>query len=60
MALTLFLVRLLLRGVCPSVPRFLPPVVCGGGAGPGLSRACSPRHITSYDLESSPWARLPR
>ena len=60
MALMLFLARLLLRGSCSSVPRYLPPVLFGGGAGPGLSRACSPRHITTYDLESGPWARLPR
>ena len=60
MALALFLARLLLRGSCPSVPRSLPPVVCGGSAGPGLSRACSRRHITTHDLESGPWARLPR
>ena len=46
-ALALFLARLLLRGSCPSVPRSLPPVLCGGDAGPGLSRACSPRHITT-------------
>ena len=59
MALGLFLARLLRSG-CSSVPRSLPPVLCGGGAGPGLSRACSPRHITSYDLESGPRARLPR
>ena len=43
-----------------SVPRSLPPVLCGGGTGPGLSRACSPRLITPYDLESGPLARLPR
>ena len=30
MALALFLARLLLRGSCPSVPRNLPPVLCGG------------------------------
>ena len=60
MALALFLARLLLRGSCSSIPHCLPPVLCGGGAGPGLSRACSARHITSYDLESGPWARLPR
>ena len=48
------------RSSCSSVPRSLPPVLCGGGAGLGLSRACLPRHITTYDLESGPWARLPR
>ena len=32
----------------------------GGGAGPGLTRSCSPRHITASDLETDPWALLPR
>ena len=59
-ALALILVRLLLRDCCPSVPRSLPPVLCGGKAGPGLTRACSPGHITAYDLETGPWALLPR
>ena len=59
-ALALILARLLLRGCCPFVPRSLPPVLCGGGAGPGLTRACSPGHITAYGLESGPWALLPR
>ena len=59
-ALALVLARLLLRGCCPSVPRSLPPVVCGGEAGPGLTRACSPGHISTYVLESGPWARHPR
>ena len=36
-ALALILARLLLEGCCPLVPRSLPPVVCGGGAGPGLT-----------------------
>ena len=35
-ALALALARLLLRGYCPLVPCNLPPVLCGGGAGPGL------------------------
>ena len=39
---------LLLRGSCPSVPRLLLPGLCGGNAGPGFTRACSPRHITAY------------
>ena len=39
---------LLLRGSCPLVPCRLPPVLCGGCAGPGFIRACSPRHITAY------------
>ena len=33
-ALAHILAVLLLRGCCPSVPRCLPPVLCGGGAGP--------------------------
>ena len=45
-----------LRGCCPLVPGSL----CGGGAGLGLTRACSPGHITAYDLETGPWALLPR
>ena len=59
-ALALILARLLLRGCCPLVPRNLPPVLCGGGAGPGLTRTCSPGHITASDLETGPWALLPR
>ena len=59
-ALTLALARLLLRGYCPLVPRTLPPVLCGGRAGPGLTRACSPGHITASDLETGPGAVLPR
>ena len=58
-ALALILARLL-RGSCPSVPRSLPPVLCGGGAGPGFTRACSPRHISTYYLETGPWAMIPR
>ena len=59
-ALALILAGLLLRGSCPSVPRSLPPVLCGGEAGPGLTLACSPGHITAYYLETGPWAMLPR
>ena len=59
-ALDLILARLLLRGRCPSVPCSLPLVLCFGGAGPGFTRACSPRHITTYYLETGPWAMLPR
>ena len=59
-ALVLILVRLLLRGCCPLVPRNLLPVLCGGGAGPGLTWSCSPGHITASDLETGPWALLPR
>ena len=59
-ALALILARLLLRGYCPLVPRTLPPVLCGGGAGPGLTRTYSPGHITASDLETGPWAVLPR
>ena len=43
MALALFLARLL-GSSCSSVPRSLPPVLCGSGTGPGLSRARSLRH----------------
>ena len=60
MALALILARLLLRGCCPWVPRSRPPVLCGGGAGTGLTRACSPGHITSYGVETGSWALLPR
>ena len=58
MALAHILAVLLLRGSCPSVPRRLPPGLCGGSA--GFTRACSPRHITAYGLETGPWAMLPR
>ena len=37
------------EGPCPSVPRHLPPGPCGGGAGLGLTLACSPGHITPND-----------
>ena len=57
-AFVLILARLL-RGRCPLVPRSLPPVLCGGGAGPGFARACLPRHITAYDLETGPWVMFP-
>ena len=43
MALALFLARLL-GSSRSSVPRSLPPVLCGSGTGPGLSRARSLRH----------------
>ena len=59
-ALALILARLLLKGCCPLVPRCLPPVLCGGGAGPGLTWACLPGHITAYGLEAGPWTLLPR
>ena len=59
-ALALILARLLLRGCCPFVPRSLPPVLWGGGAGLGLTRACSLGHITAYGLVAGPWALLPR
>ena len=48
-----------IRGSCPSAPRGLPPVLCGGGASPGFTRACSPRHITACNLETGPWAMFP-
>ena len=41
MALAHILAVMLLRGSCPSVPRRLPPGLCGGGAGlvlPGPAR----------------------
>ena len=60
MALALILARLLLWGCCPFVPRSLPPVLFGGGAGPSLTWACSPGHITAYGLETGLWALLPR
>ena len=47
-ALAHILAVLLLRGCCPSVLRRLLPGLCGGSAGPGFTRACSPRHITAY------------
>ena len=53
-ALTLFLARLLLWGGCPLVPRTLPPVMCGGGTGPGLSRSCSPK--TYHCLQPGFWS----
>ena len=51
MALALFLARLL-GSSRSSVPRSLPPVLCGSGTGPGLSRACSLRHslLTTWSL----------
>ena len=48
------------RGCCPLVPRSRRPVLCGGKVGPGLTRACSPGHITAYGVETGPWALLPR
>ena len=50
----------ILRGRCPSVPRSLPLVLCGGGADPGFARVYSPRHISAYDLGTGPWALFPR
>ena len=43
-------------------PRFLAAFhrLCVDEAGPGLTRACSPGHITAYGLETGPWALLPR
>ena len=58
--LALALARLLLQGYCPLVPHTFPPVLCGGGAGPGVTRSCSPGHIAASDLETGPWAVLPR
>ena len=47
-ALAHILAVLLLRGSCSSVPRRLPPGLCGGSAGPGFTRACSLSNITAY------------
>ena len=52
-ALALILARLLLRGCCPFVPRSLPPVLCGGGAGPSLTWACSPGLFRARSLRHS-------
>ena len=59
MALALFLARLL-GSSRSSVPRSLPPVLCGSGTGPGLSRDRSLRHslLTTWSLVLG--ARLPR
>ena len=55
MALALFLARLL-GSYRSSVPRSLPPVLCGSGTGPGLSRARSLRHslLTTWSLVLGP------
>ena len=55
MALAIFLARLL-GCSCSSVPRSLPPVLCGSSAGPGLSRARSLRHslLTTRSLVLGP------
>ena len=60
MTLAHILAVLLLTGSWPSGLCHLPPGLCGGNAGPGFTRACSPRHITAYWLETGPWAMLPR
>ena len=59
MALALFLARLL-GSSRSSVPRSLPPVLCGGGTGPGLSRARSLRHslLTTWSLVLGPGFRV--
>ena len=59
MALALFLVRLL-GSSRSSVPRSLPPVLCGSGTGPGLSRARSLRHslLTTWSLVLGPDFRV--
>ena len=53
-ALALILARPLLRGCCPFVSRGLPPVLCGDGAGPSLTRACSP--WTYHCLRLGDWS----
>ena len=59
MALALFLARLL-GSSRSSVPRSLPPVLCGSGTGPGLSRARSLRHslLTTWSLVLGPVFRI--
>ena len=59
MALALFLARLL-GSSRSSVPRSLPPVLCGSGTGPGLSRAHSLRHslLTTWSLVRGPDFRV--
>ena len=63
MALALFLASLL-GSSCSSVPRSLPPVLCGSGTGPGLSRVRSLRHsvLTTWSLvlgQASTFVLLP-
>ena len=50
----------LLLSSSPAVPHRLPQGLCGGSAGLGFTRACSPRHITPYCLVTGSWAMLPR
>ena len=59
MALALFLARLL-GSSRSSVPRSLPPVLCGSSTGPGLSRARSLRHslLTTWSLVLGPDFRV--
>ena len=59
MALALFLARLL-GSSCSSVPRSLPPVLCGSGTGPGLSQAHSLRHslLSTWSLVLGPGFRV--
>ena len=57
----MWLSRFSLRGYLGAVaPRSLPPVLCGSGAGPGLSRARSLRHslLTSGSLVLGPGFRV--
>ena len=58
-ALALFLAKLLGTS-CSSVPRSLPPVLCGSSTGPGLSRARSLRHslLTTWSLVLGPGFRV--
>ena len=55
MALAFFFARLLGTS-CSSVPCSLPPVLCGNGTGPGLSRARSLRYslLTTWSLVLGP------
>ena len=54
----MWLLRSSLRG--SLVPRSLPPVLCGSGTGPGLSRARSLRHslLTAWSLVLGPGFRV--
>ena len=52
----MLLLARLLGGCCSSVAHKLPPVLCGSGTGPGLSRARSLRHslLTTGSLALGP------
>ena len=56
----MLLLARLLGGCRSSVARKLPPVLCGSGTGPGLSRARSLRHslLTTGSLALGPAFRI--